>query len=333
MAEPLRLAVHADAPALLRRRAALRAGLRRLLDERGLVEVAAPTLLPHAGQEPSLHPPRVSVEGLGELWLQTSPELPLKRLLAAGCPALYSLGPAYRGGVEELSPHHQPEFELLEWYRPGASVDDLIADVRALGRAGAAALGVAAPDEGRELGVREACWRFAGVDARPLFDGDRAAFARAARASGLACGDDDDVATLLGRVLVERLEPAFAKLPGWTFLRDYPAALAVLGTVTPGEPPVADRVEAYLGGLELANGWVELWDADELERRWEADAAERDGPAPPRDAELLEALRRAAPGPTVGMALGVDRLALALLGGETLADVRALSLGVADRLD
>ena len=215
MPEGLRLSVHPAAASLVQQRAALRRGLRTWLDGRGLVEAAAPLLLPYAGQETYLRPPRVAVEGLGTLWLQTSPELPLKRLLAAGCPAVYALGSAFRGGFEELDVHHQPEFELLEWYRPGTSPDDLVRDCRDLGRVAAQALGCPEPEAGRELGVLEACARFAQLDARPLFEDEPARFAASARSAGLVgCRDDDDVATLLGRVLVERLEPALAKLPG-----------------------------------------------------------------------------------------------------------------------
>lgn len=115
MAEPLELRLHPDAAELVPLRAKVLAALRRHLDGQGLVEADVGALAPFAGQEPMLRPPTADVPGLpGPLYLQTSPELLLKRLVWAGTPAVYALGPAYRGGFEELSTQHQPEFTMLE---------------------------------------------------------------------------------------------------------------------------------------------------------------------------------------------------------------------------
>ncbi len=330
MAERLVLRCHGSAAQRVSQRAALLASLRAALEDAGLVEAVVPVLLPFAGQEPHLQPPLVELDGLpGKLWLQTSPELPLKRLLCAGVPAVYSLGPAFRGGREELSGHHQPEFTMLEWYHPGDTLLALEQDCLTLGTAAAEALRVRAPERGASLSISEACERWAGLDARHLFDGDLPRFAAAARAAGLSrCADHDDAATLLGRVIVERIEPGLAAIDGWVFLHSFPAALAALSRTDPDDPRVAQRVEAYLGGVELANGYVELTDGDEQARRWQLEAAERGPAAPAQDSRLLEDLCSQALPPTVGMAMGVDRLAMTLLGANDLGDVLPLSLSL-----
>lgn len=332
MSARLVLATHARAAELARRRAIALGALRGVLAERGCVEVDPPGLLPCAGQEPHLQPPRVDVPGLpGPLWLQTSPELSCKRLLAAGLDALYALGPAWRGGREELSAHHQPAFAMLEWYRPARGLAALHADVRDLVRAVADALGRPVPVEGRALTVSEAIEVHAALDPAPLFDGELERFAASARAAGLErARAEDGVEGLLGRVLVERIEPALAAQGGLVFLSRYPAGCAALAELDPADPRMALRTEAYLHGLELANGYQELLDPVELAARWDAEAAARDPvhdePAPPRDDALLGALAARTLPATVGMALGVDRLLLALEGGKDLSEVLPLHL-------
>jgi lysyl-tRNA synthetase class 2 len=328
MAERIALRRHADAARVVRERARLLAALRERMAFWGLVEADPPPLAPVAGPEPYLHPPRVDVPGLdAPLWLQTSPELGLKRLLAAGLPGLYALGPSFRGGREELSDWHQPVFTMLEWYRPGGAVADLEADCVQLGEAAADALDVPALEGRRSLSVTEAVQRFAGLDLEPLLDGDTAAFSKAARDSGLdRAAQGDDASTLLGRVLVERVEPALVAQGGWTFLHGWPRCVAALAKLDPGDERLALRVEAYVSGLELANGYVELLDAPSLAARWDELAKDRTGQAPPRDEALLSELAEQPPGPTVGMALGVDRLAAALTGARGLADVLPLAL-------
>jgi lysyl-tRNA synthetase class 2 len=118
-----------------------------------------------------------------------------------------------------------------------------------------------------------------------------------------------------------RLEPALERAGGLVCLHGYPAACAALARLDPDDPRKALRVEAYLDGVELANGWVELTDAAELRARWAAEAVERPGPAPPADIHLLAEMTLMPPPPTVGMALGVDRLMAALLGHDGLEQV------------
>jgi len=313
---------HPRAAALARAGAALRAALRAVLDADAFVEADVPPLLPHAGQEAHLHPPRVRLTGWSrELFLQTSPELCLKRLVCAGLERVYALGPAFRGGREEVSRRHQPSFTMLEWYRPGEDLAALQADVGRLVAAGAHALGSAAPGPPLVLRVDEALRRWAGVDPGPLLDGDAAGFARAARAAGLTVPEGEDPATAFGRVLVERVEPGIAAHGGLVHLTHYPAFGAALARLDPDDARLALRTESYLHGVELANGYVELREPDEHRRRWARERRERKDEAAPLDEGLLGDL--AAPGlpACVGMALGVDRLHMALAGAGALADV------------
>lgn len=341
----LRLVRHARAPEVARRRAALVAALRGALISQGSVECVVPLLAPHAGQEPHLHPARVDLDGLpGPLWLQTSPELALKRLVWSGLPSVHAFSPAFRGGREELGARHQPEFLMLEWYRPGADLALLIDDVRRLARAAAEAFETcgasaesrtrhaerltAARAEGEVLSVAQAFERWAGCSLSPLLEGDVARFVAGARAVGpTGCRDDDDAPTAFGRVLLERVEPALARRgPGWVFLTHWPAFAAALARLDPHDARVALRVEAWWGELEIANGYVELAGAEEHRLRWSEEAARRQGPPPARDAGWLADLDERPLPDTVGMALGVDRLALAMGGERALADVLPFTL-------
>jgi len=332
MSTPWRLRAHPDAARLVAQRARLFGALRGWLDGQEFVEADPPALLPHAGQEPHLRPPPVELAGLpGALWLQTSPELCLKRLVCAGVRRVYALGPAYRAGRDELSRHHQPQFTMLEWYRPGTELEALVQDVRALGAAAAVALGVAVPGDGTVMSMGQAFTELAGISLDPLLDGDVPRFAAGAREAGIeSCRDDDDAPTAFGRVLVERVEPALASLDGWVFLHGYPAFAASLAKLDPRDARTALRMEAYLHGVEIANGNVELGDADEHRRRWAIERGEREGPGPDMDEGLLDALGDPGLPPTVGMALGVDRLAMALLGAGSLADVLPFVLETGD---
>jgi len=331
---PLVVRRHPDAAALVARRARLLAALRAWLDARELLEADVPALLPYAGQEAHLRPPRAEIDGLaGPLWLQTSPELALKRLVGAGAHRVYALGAAYRGGPEELSRLHQPQFTLLEWYRPGNSAGDLIEDVQGLGAAAAAALGVAPPAASRILSLSEACRELAGLSLEPLLAGDLAGFTAAAARAGLPTGAGDSPETAFGRVLAGAIEPRLADVEGWVFLHGFPACAAALARLDPADPRVALRVEAYLGGIEIANGWVELDDPAEIRRRWKHDRSLRDGAPIPWDEALLAELAARRGPPTVGMALGVDRLMLALTGASRLEDVLPLSLARAPRAE
>jgi lysyl-tRNA synthetase class 2 len=316
----------------------LLAAIRAAFHRDGFLEVETPTLLAAPGQEPHLRPFATHFHGrLGAtpLWLATSPEYALKRLLAVGCERIFQLGRGYRDGADENSPLHAPEFTLLEWYRAFEGLEAIAADVERLLREGAGALGrplqlarggatcdVAQP--GEWLTVKEAFRRFARVDLEPYLDGADERFVallepRFQRAPGDARARADSA---YFRILIESVEPRLG-VGRTTFLHAYPARHAALAELDAADPRVARRFEAYVLGLELCNAFQELRDAGEQERRLRAESDERvragGSPLPISD-DFLRALRSGLP-PCAGVALGVDRLHLLLTGARRVADV------------
>ncbi|MBI4880433.1 MAG: EF-P lysine aminoacylase GenX [Planctomycetes bacterium] len=309
----------------LERRALLARVVRSFFDERGFLEVETGQLVDEPGQEPTLEP-----FFCGGRALITSPELRMKRLLAAGFERIYELSHCFRSGLGERSPLHHPEFTLLEWYRAYEGADALIRDMeglfarcaervagRAVLRQGGAELALAPPFE--RLTVREAFLRHAGVDLEPFLDGDDAAFRRAARRAGFAARRGEDGESLFFRVLLERVEPRLGRERP-ALLTSYPARMAALARLDAEDARVCQRFECYAFGIELANAFVELNDPLEQRRRF---AAERErkraagldpGPFPER---FLNALERGMP-PAAGAALGFDRLLMLVCGAQSI---------------
>jgi elongation factor P--(R)-beta-lysine ligase len=266
------------------------------------VRVAAPALEAHIDAEPS-----------GDAFLRTSPELHMKRLLAAGYARLFQLGPCFRQG--EYGAHHHAEYTMLEWYRAGTDYRGILADTQALLRAVATAvLGrMAWTWQGRriDVGAEWAVWtvqdafrEWAGWDPVAAFDADRF---------------DLD--------LVERVEPALRAFDEPVVLIDYPAPLAALARRKPDDERLAERWEVYVAGVELANAYSELIDADEQAQRFEACAAQRRTAGKsvyPMDTAFLAALRSGLP-PTGGIALGFDRLVMLLADAADLRGVTAFT--------
>ncbi len=295
-------------PAALRenlpRRAALLRSLRGTLDAAGFVEVETPVRIPAPANEPHILPPPS-----GRAFLRASPELQMKRLLAEGFGRIYQIGPCFRQG--ERGDRHAPEFTMLEWYRGGGTYLEILDDLRRLvadaatalhgeprARFRGATLDFAAPWE--QIPVREAYRRFAGWDPVARWDAERF---------------DLDMAL--------RVEPALPKDRPCVLL-DYPAPAASLARLSPADPRVAERWEAYAGGIELCNAFGELVDAAEQRRRFEAARAEKAalGETPmPLDEDFLASLP--AMPPSGGAALGVDRLAMVLLDAPDIDAVRA----------
>jgi lysyl-tRNA synthetase class 2 len=281
-------------PRGLRARAAVLAAVRAFLAEHGYREVPTPALVPSPAMEEHLH-----ALAVGGGFLRTSPEFALKRAVAAGLPRVYELGPCFR--AREHGPWHRQEFWMLEWYRAGAGLADLMDEVEALVARAAAALGVAGP----------ARWERSTVPARFAALGLDLTTATAAEL-GARPGDSWDDAFF--RRWLEQVEPA---LPPAVFVRDWPASQAALAQVRTDGPHRAERFEAYLNGVELANAFLELIDAGEQRRRFEAANAARVAagePPHPVDEALIDAVGRMPP--TAGIALGVDRLVAALLGWD-----------------
>lgn len=316
-----------------RARARLNAAVRETLGGMGYEEVETPALVPAPGMEPHIQAfeaPFVPERGGAPrpLYLHTSPEFAMKRLLAAGFPQVFQLARVFRNG--EVSRTHNPEFTLLELYRAGTDYHGIMADLerlveacaRALSADGApraALLDLAAPFE--RLTVAEAFRRHAGVDLAAC-GADAARLAEAARRAGHDPGPPgeafDDV---FFRVMLDAVEPRIG-LARPTFLVDWPASMAALSRVKRDDPRFAERFELYAGGLELANGFSELTDAAEQRRRLEEERAQRGRlgrRAYPLDERFLEALSRMPD--AGGVAVGVDRLLMLLTGAEAIEDV------------
>ena len=272
------------------RRAKVIAAIRRFFDDRGFVEVDTPVRISAPAPEPFIDCPPVATGG----FLRASPELQMKKLLAAGMELIYQIGPCFRDG--EKGSRHNPEFTMIEWYRKGAGYevikDDMVALVRGL-RAE-----FASDEEFRvqEITVRDAYLRFAGWDPWSEWDQDRFDF---------------DMAS--------KIEPALKEIGGGVFLMDYPVEAAALSR-TRGD--VAERWEFYWDGMEIANCFGELCDkAEQAQRFNEAkikriELGESDYPI---DGEFLEAVE--AIGSASGVALGIERLLMVLFKAESISDV------------
>jgi len=300
----------------LRLRAELLRRVRGFFDRRGFLEVETPILSADTVVDRHLdpfaveHPPKSG----RRLWLQTSPEFAMKRLLAAGAEAIYQVAKVFRQG--ELGPLHNPEFTMVEWYRVG---DGLAEGMQLLSDLGEALL-----QRGPAETVRyaEAFQTHLGIDPNAATGAELAA---AARGRSLAVPEslvEDDRDGWLDLLLAECVAAKLgAERP--TIVYDYPASQAALASVRPGEPPVAERFELFVSGIELANGYHELVDAAELRARIAQNNALRqsDGkPALPSESRLLAAMEAGLP-PSTGVALGFDRVVMVAAGAKRLDEV------------
>ena len=304
----------------LRLRADLYALIRRFFAEREVLEVETPMLSMAGNTDPNIESFQLEFTGprsagASSRWLRTSPEYPLKRLLAAGIGDCYELGRVFRNG--EAGVRHNPEFTMLEWYRVGWDHHRLMDETAELLKA---ALALA----GRRATVRDTSFRQLYLD---KFGFDPMSAPEEELRSPLGVYDidpagltRDDWLDLLMTHLIQPSIPASRIL----LVYDYPASQCALARLRPGNPPVAERFEAFLGPLEVANGYHELNDATEQRARFEADLARRrarNASQPAIDERLLASLPKLPA--CAGVALGVDRLMMALMGTDRIADVMA----------
>ena len=291
---------------LLRERAKIVQAIRRFFDEREFVEVETAVRIPAPAPEEHIDCPPV----VGGGYLRASPELQMKKLLAAGMDKIYQIGPCFREG--ERGSRHNPEFTMIEWYRRGANYLDIKRDLENLleGLVVAGSRSGRAEGENILLRVRDAYLRYAGWDPwEGDWDQDRFDF---------------DMAT--------KIEPAIKELGGGVFLMDYPPQAASLAKLTTTRPTAnnsrpttyAERWEFYWDGMELANCFTELCDRDEQKLRFEKAKEARkllkeaDYPIDSEFIDCLPKIENAA-----GVALGVDRLVMVLTKMKEISAVRA----------
>lgn len=295
----------ASGPEAAASRAALMRRVRACFEEAGVLEVDTPALSSAAVSDTQIESFEITASAVSNLplFLNTSPEFCMKRLLADGYPDIFSICRVFRDG--EAGRRHQPEFTMIEWYRLGMNLGDIIGDtLRVIQRALDDKAPVAEPVH---LDYREAVLDATGLD--PLI-ADTNSLASAVDADDrLRAAIDDEKDDWLDLLLATRVVPGFAN-DRLTVLKHYPASQAALARLCPANPQVADRFEVFLGPVELANGYVELTDAAEQSARIGADnaaRARRGRSARPVDSHLIAALESGLPA-CAGVAMGVERL-------------------------
>ena len=328
---PDRFEDRADA---LVRRADMVKSVREFFDRRGYVEVETPALQLSPGMEPHL---TAFETALGEpngdrqpVYLHTSPEFAMKKLLAAGMQRIFQLARVFRDG--ERSPRHHPEFTMLEWYQTGAGWRDIAEEAAEFVRAacgpvvqrGDVSCDLSQPWE--FLSVQDAFARHAGIDLLATADDplnpDTDMLCMFADGLGIRTADTDTWEDIFFRIYLDRIEPQLG-VGAATVLHSYPASLAALARLSPEDARVSDRFEIFICGLELANGYGELTDATEQRRRFAVMTAQRiaEGRTPyPVDEDFLAALENGIPD-CAGIALGFDRLVMLAAGVERIEDV------------
>jgi lysyl-tRNA synthetase class 2 len=288
---------------------------------RDVLEVETPILSESTASDPQIESLMTQVSGMQQpRFLSTSPEFPMKRLLASGSGDIYQICKVFRD--EERGRWHNPEFTLLEWYRLGLDDTELMAEVETL------IAELVAPERrfepAQRLTYAEALRRHAGVDPHTAGDDD---LDRAAAAHGILCKSDLDRDAKLDLLMAAVVGPRLGRDQP-CFVCDYPASQASLARLKPGLPRVAARFELYLDGIELANGFHELADPVEQRERFIRDLATRRARGqilPPTDERLLTALAEGIPD-CAGVALGFDRLVAVVLGATRLSQAMAFSI-------
>ena len=290
----------------LQRRALILHGIRQFFIDRGYLEVETPHRIP--APAPESH---IDAIPSGLWFLHTSPELCMKRMLAAGYEKIFQICHCWRDG--ERGSQHVPEFTLLEWYRSGCDYMALMEECEALIQAVAASV---APGERmifrnheidlkgpwERISVKEAFEQYAGMSMAEALERN-----------------------VFDEIMVEKIEPKLGTRKP-TFLHDYPAERAALARLKQKDQTVAERFELYMGGLEIANAFSELADVEEQRRRFDVENINRlsmGRPAYPIPEKFLAELEEMAP--SAGIALGVDRLVMVFCDAETIGDVVAFT--------
>jgi lysyl-tRNA synthetase class 2 len=328
---------HIDRRPALLARSRIDAAVRFWLAERDFLVVDPPGLQRSPGNETHLHAfgtTMIGNDGQGQgMYLHTSPEFTMKKLLAAGETRIASLQHVWRN--RERSALHHPEFTMLEWYRANAPYEDIIVDTLALIRLAAEITGIAQFSfrgrdcdplaEAERISVADAFMTYAGIDLLASMDEDGVpdgeVLAAQMERAGLNVPEDRSWSYLFTQVLLDKVEPQLGN-GRVTVLDRYPACEAALARRVPGDRRVSERFEIYASGVELANGFGELTDAAEQRMRFEAEMAEKArlyGERYPIDEDFLAALDFMPE--ASGVALGFDRLVMLATGAQRIEAV------------
>jgi len=318
---------------ILRLRDSVHRAVRSFFSARGFIEIDAPLLTPFPTLDANIRPLQTEVSDPNGkkrmFFLHASPEHAMKKLLCAGAERIFSLGKVFRDG--ELTPFHNPEFTMVEWYRTGTDyrgieqdTEDLVAHILRSVR-----LGDRLVFSGRDVDLSPP-WntvtvsglfeKMAGVDLARCQNED--ALFRCAERLGLRPSPDDGWDMLFFRIFLEKIEPDLG-FPKPVFVEEYPARMGLMAKAKAGDPRWVERTELYIAGLELANGYTELTDPDEQRKRFQADLNRKIAEGLTDlviDEELLEALELGLP-PCAGIALGLDRLIMLLLDKRNIEEV------------
>lgn len=294
--------------------------IRAYFDGQEFTEVAAPCLVPCPTMDPHIHGFEVPQ---GQGYLHTSPEFAMKKLLCDGWERIYALGPVWR--QEVAGRWHAIEFTMLEWYRTGADYKALIADCRVLLSVAPsyhAGDSICDPNlEWQIITVSQAFDKYAKIKLDDIL-GDTVRIANAARSLGVRVVESDTFEDIFFAIMAQCIEPHLGT-PAPTVLTHYPASMAALARLAPEDTRWAERIEIYVAGIELANGFSELTDADQQRKRFITDRIEKQrlyGFSYAPDETFLKALEYGMP-ESAGMALGLERLIMLATGAAHIKDV------------
>jgi lysyl-tRNA synthetase class 2 len=316
----LDLIANEDARELFILRSKVIAAIRRWLDARDFLEVETPILQPLYGG--ALARPFTTHHNAldRELYLRIAPELYLKRLIVGGLERVYEIGKDFRN--EGLSPKHNPEFTMLEWYEAYADYEDIAAELEELVAFVAKEIDYAGEIDfatpWKRITLRDAILDKAGVDV--LAHRDSGALVAAAKERGIALDPTEVWPQLVDELLSKHVEP---ELKDPTFITDYPVELSPFAKAHRSEPGLVERFECFAGGMEFANAFTELNDPDEQRARFEEQSrhsAAGDDEAQPYDEDFVRALEQGMP-PTGGIGIGIDRLVMLLSGRSSIREV------------
>jgi lysyl-tRNA synthetase class 2 len=292
--------------------------IRAFFAERNVLEVDTPLLSRGTITDPHIHSIEASIHGLGKdpvkYYLQTSPEFAMKRLLCAGSGSIYQICKAFRDG--EAGQRHNPEFTMLEWYRVGFNLEDLMAEMDDFLAA------IIGAKKAHRMSYREAFLMYLEIDPFTASIAELQQCAAQQGLLGLQAMQQGGREVWLDLLISHCIEPHLGK-NGVTFVYDFPAAQAALAKIRAGEFPVAERFEVYIHAMELANGFHELRDAAEQRQRFEVDLQKRrdsNSELVTIDEHFLAALEHGLPS-CAGVAIGIERLLMIAANLNAIEDV------------